>query len=285
MDRHTVIFTADKRLSDLGTLLTGRRVSCSWDEYRRKTGSGSCAEYVYVLPTPVSKLENCRHIKRQLKEELTVGKVICVFGGMFDEEWKAFFRENHIPFVDFLEVEAVVALNAQITAEAVLAEILQLSPWSVKGQKIMVTGFGACARPIAEKLSDLGADITVVARSSKARRKARESGYRTCDFSTWNQIVGTANTIVNTVPALVVTKEIIEKMSKETMILDIASKPGGTDFESAKECQISTKLALGLPGIYSTKSSALALRSAMWEYAPLQDLKRGEQSWIFQIII
>ena len=92
-------------------------------------------------------------------------------------------------------------------------------------------------------------------------------------------------TIINTVPSLVITQDILESMSKEAVILDIASKPGGTDFVYAAEKGISAKLALGLPGIYSTKSSALSYKKAILTHAPLQDVKEGEESWIFQIII
>ncbi len=285
MDRHIIIFTADKRLSDLGNLLAGRRVRCSFEEYRRKKQEEVHAEKVYVFPTPVNKLENYPDIQKQLKEELIREGAQCVFGGMFDGAWRAFFKENHISYVDFLEVDEVVTTNARITAEAVIAELLTLSPYSIQKQKVIVTGFGACARPIAENISALGADVIIVARNESARQMAKKLGFEVSSFKEWDKIVGNVTAIINTVPALVVTKAIIEKMSKEAVILDIASKPGGTDFESAKEFGVISKLALGLPGIYSTQSSAYALKNAMWEYAPLQELERGEQSWIFQIII
>lgn len=284
MDRHTIIFTADKRLRDLGSLLPGKRILCSWDEYCKKAGNGRCVEYVYVFPTPVNKLENYRHIPK-LKEELTSQKVRCVFGGIFDEEWCLFLTENRIPFVDFTQSPEVVEENSKITAEAVIAELLQLSPYSIHGQNICVTGFGACGRAIAEKLTALGGNILIVARSGSARKEARMAGYRSCDFTKWGQEVGEMMTVINTVPSLIITEDIIQNMSKEAVILDIASKPGGTDFACATEQGIPAKLALGLPGIYSTKSSALSYKKAMQEHAPLQDVKRGEQSWIFQIII
>ena len=39
---------------------------------------------------------------------------------------------------------------------------------------------------------------------------------------------------VNTVPAPVVTRVIIKELPRDAYILDIASKPGGTDFACAK---------------------------------------------------
>lgn len=285
MDRHTIIFTADKRLKELGPLLTGKKVICSWDEYCKKPVGSRSVEYVYVFPTPVNKLEGYPHMQRMLKEDLESQRVRCVFGGIFDEGWQRFLTEHQIPYVDFMKLEEVVEKNAEITAEAVIAELLQLSSYSIYGQRIYIAGFGACARPIAAKLKALGADITIVARNEVTQMKAAEEGYRIGDFKSWGEKIGKATAIINTVPSLVVTEEIIHKLSKETVILDIASKPGGTDFACAVERQITAKLALGLPGIYSTKSSARLYKKAIWENAPLPELKRGEQSWIFQIII
>ena len=92
-------------------------------------------------------------------------------------------------------------------------------------------------------------------------------------------------TVINTVPSLVLTEECIRRMPSDSLIIDIASKPGGTDFEAAKRYGVKAKLALGLPGIYTTSSSALLLKNAILQYAPLKDHVRGDKLWIFQIVI
>ena len=74
-------------------------------------------------------------------------------------------------------------------------------------------------------------------------------------------------------------------MPRGSLIIDIASKPGGTDFEAAKRYAVAAKLALGLPGIYTTSSSAKLLKDAISKYAPLREHVREDQLWIFQIII
>jgi len=45
-------------------------------------------------------------------------------------------------------------------------------------------------------------------------------------------------------------------MKKDSLIIDLASYPGGIDFEIAKELGIKTNWALGLPGKVSPKSVA-----------------------------
>lgn len=61
--------------------------------------------------------------------------------------------------------------------------------------------------------------------------------------------------IFNTIPSLVITQDIIACISKETLIIDLASRPGGTDFHFAEEHGIKALLALGLPGIVAPKTA------------------------------
>ena len=92
-------------------------------------------------------------------------------------------------------------------------------------------------------------------------------------------------TIINTVPAPVITESYIRALPADALIIDIASKPGGTDFDAAKRFGITARLSLGLPGIYTTTSSALLLKQAISKYAPLPKNVSEDKLWIFQIII
>ena len=210
---------------------------------------------------------------------------IKVFGGAFTREWKTFLVENKINYIDFMEQKEVVEGNAEITAESVVAELLQVSPISLEGQQVVITGFGRCAKCIAKKMTALGANVLILARSESARKDAFEMGYQAYDFSYGAYLAMQTNTLINTVPSLVVTKEILEKLPKDAIVLDIASKPGGVDFFVAKQLGIYAKLSLGLPGIYTTKSSAMLLKKAISEYAPVNEDRNGGRLWIFQIII
>lgn len=298
MDRHIIILTTDKRQAALGTLLPGQKVKCSWEEYKRE----EICEKIYVLPTPVAKLNRFSHVRDAIKAELVNCKgPLFVFAGAVSGEWKDFLESNGIAYVDFMQLPEVVEGNAIITAEATVAEILLASKKSICQQKILVTGYGCCGKPIAFLLRAMGAEVTVAARREKVREEIRQDGFEAVEFAGGEQgfelpdktknhlsikdIVAEIDTVVNTVPSLVITEEIIEKMSKESLIVDIASSPGGTDFVAAEKHGITAKLALGLPGIYTTSSSAELLKNAISKYAPLQKDVREDRQWIFQIII
>ena len=282
MDRHIIILTTDKRQAALGTLLPGQKVKCSWEEYKRE----EICEKIYVLPTPVAKLNRFPQVCDAIKAELVNCKgPLFVFAGAVSGEWKNFLESNGIAYVDFMQLQEVVEGNAIITAEATVAEILLASKKSICQQKILVTGYGCCGKPIAFLLRAMGAEVTVAARREKVREEIRQDGFEAVEFLSIHEMIEEVDTIVNTVPALVITEEIIEKMSKESLIVDIASSPGGTDFVAAEKNGITAKLALGLPGIYTTTSSAELLKNAISKYAPLQKDVREDRQWIFQIII
>ena len=309
MDRHIIILTTDKRQAALATLLPGRKVKCSWEEYKRE----EICEKIYVLPTPVSKLKSFSQVSDAIKAELVHCKgPLFVFAGAVNGEWKNFLESNGIAYVDFMQLQEVVEGNAIITAEATVAEILLASKKSVCQQRILVTGYGCCGKPIASLLRAMGAEVIVAARRAEVRDEIRRDGYEAVDFEVKQchkieaseqesrrdesedsaikscrirDVIGIIDTVVNTVPSLVITEDIIEKMSKESLIVDIASSPGGTDFVAAQKYGITAKLALGLPGIYTTSSSAELLKNAISKYAPLQKDVREDRQWIFQIII
>ena len=284
MVRQMIIITADERQEKLASLLYGKKRRCSWENYQVKKQS---CETVYVLPIPATKLDKDTALKEKLKEELTNAnkETSYVFGGVLDQEWIRFLEENQISYFDFMKLPEVVEGNADITAEATVAEVLRFGARSIAGQKVLVTGYGCCGLRIAKIFAKLGADVTVAARRESVRALVVADGFKTCDFMEIKNVIGEMQTVINTVPALVITDELIRRMSAESLIVDIASKPGGTDFEAASRHGITAKLSLGLPGIYTTTSSAELLKDAIYKYAPLSDDVREEQLWIFQIII
>jgi dipicolinate synthase subunit A len=60
---------------------------------------------------------------------------------------------------------------------------------------------------------------------------------------------------INTIPYHIVTAKVISKMPAHTLIIDLASKPGGTDFKYAEKRGIKALLAPGLPGIVAPKTA------------------------------
>ena len=66
--------------------------------------------------------------------------------------------------------------------------------------------------------------------------------------------------IFNTIPSMVLDGERILNINQDTLIVDIASVPGGVDLEKAKDLNIKVIWALGLPGKVAPKTAAMILK-------------------------
>jgi len=60
--------------------------------------------------------------------------------------------------------------------------------------------------------------------------------------------VRAARAVFNTVPARLLTREVLQAMRRDAVVIDIAQTPGGTDFDAARELGIKAFLELGIPG-------------------------------------
>jgi len=65
--------------------------------------------------------------------------------------------------------------------------------------------------------------------------------------------------IFNTIPALVLTGKVLERIPAGTLILDLASAPGGVDFQKAASIGIKAVLAPGIPGKVAPKTAGRIL--------------------------
>ena len=76
--------------------------------------------------------------------------------------------------------------------------------------------------------------------------------------------LGTFGIVVNTVPALTLTAARLAELPEGALVLDLASRPGGTDFEAARAFGIRALHAPGLPGKWSPETAAAAIREAVY---------------------
>ena len=214
-----------------------------------------------ILPVPLKKVGDTDLLSEEIVKH--GGTITRVYGGSFPRDWEKSLEKAGILAVDLMESPEVARKNAIATAEGAIAELMKLMPVNVEGARIVVTGFGTCGKVIAEKLYCLGAMVTVAARSEQALTLAGFFGFDVMDLSAGELTLSRADGVINTVPARIIGEKEIDEMRRDAALIDIASAPGGCDLEYCKEKGISCKLAPGLPGIYSPKTSAQILLQAM----------------------
>lgn len=227
-----------------------------------------------IAPVPFSKDKKYLFSDRQEQklsiEEFcrSIQKGQMVFGGNIPEQVKKSILEKEAAFCDLMEIDEVAKKNAVATAEGSIAEAIRLSDRNLSESQCLVLGYGRCGKVLAEKLKGIGALVTVAARREKQCSKALEQGMYAFYLEELEEKIREYDFIFNTIPAMVLDAEKLCQVNRGAVIVDIASKPGGTDFDTCGKLKIPNILALGLPGKYSPKTSAEILLEAIMPYLP-----------------
>ena len=100
-----------------------------------------------------------------------------VFAGGAGEALRSACRRGGLPLTDYLRREDFALRNADITAEAAVSKLCQ-GDGALRGQRVLIAGFGRIGRCLAPKLLALGAAVTVLARDPAQRAQAALLGCR-----------------------------------------------------------------------------------------------------------
>lgn len=241
---HFLILGDEPRQKYLAELLTARgHVVMQAEEYLPGYHDA------VLLPVPQTKKYLEENANRLQKGQI-------VYGCNFPPELESQCSERGIAFVDYMKAEGVSSRNAVATAEGAVAEALQGACVTLSESRCLVAGYGCCGEVLAERLLSLKAQVTVMERKEEKRARARGLGCQAVSFNRPAEELGTYDYIFNTVPSRVFTAEILSRVKRDVRIIDIASAPGGVDFDFCQKKGIQAKLCLGLPGKYAPKSSA-----------------------------
>jgi dipicolinate synthase subunit A len=76
---------------------------------------------------------------------------------------------------------------------------------------------------------------------------------------------------------MIVTAQIISKLPREAVIIDLASAPGGTDFRFAEKRGVKALLAPGLPGIVAPKTAGMIIANTICHLVMEEFQLRGDE--------
>jgi len=165
----------------------------------------------------------------------------------------------NLRLIELMGLDEVAILNSIPSAEGAVQMAMENSSITIHGSSSLVLGFGRTAITLARLLAAMGSRTTVVARNSAHRARAVEMGLGAADFPQLGDAAAKADFLYNTVPAMVLDKDALGRVSAEALIIDLASPPGGTDFEEAQRLGIKAILAPGLPGKVAPKTAGRIL--------------------------
>lgn len=164
---------------------------------------------------------------------------------------------------DYLDREELQVYNAVPTAEGAIELAMSEYLGTINGSKCLVTGFGRIGKVLAKMLKGLGAEVFVSARKKQDLAWIDLLGYVPVDN---NDIAGSGefDIIFNTVPALILDAQVLAKIAQDAVVIDLASAPGGVDFDSARRMGILAVHALSLPGKVAPKTSGEIIKNTIF---------------------
>lgn len=231
----------------------------------------SAAEKSDVIILPVPSVRTDGSINTPFSDDCTVldDELIeimlkkPVFVAMKDRFLKAYPQFENAELYDYAAKEEFAILNALPTAEGALEVAMKQFEGTVAGSRCLITGYGRIGKVLAEMLKNHKADVTVSARKSSDMAFAQAFGYKKLNTNKLS-CIRNFDLVFNTVPSLIFDRELLENTDKNTIIIDLASLPGGVDFEAAQKLGIDAVRALALPGKCAPKTAGEIIRTTVF---------------------
>ncbi len=165
--------------------------------------------------------------------------------------------------VKLLERDDIAIYNSIPTVEGTVMMAIQHTDITVHNANVAVLGLGRVGMSVARTFDALGANVKVGAQQSKDLARIFEMGLTPFQIAELVEQVSDVDIVINTIPAPVITANVIAELPSNALIIDLASKPGGTDFRYAEKRGIKALLAPGLPGIVAPKTAGQILANVL----------------------
>ncbi len=184
------------------------------------------------------------------KTPLLIGVAKPVIRGLADQ--------YELVLVELAELDEIAVLNSIPTAEGAIQVAMENSDITIHNSRCLVLGLGRCGTTLTQFLVGLGAEVTVSSRSVMDLARAVVLKCQPLPLAALSSRKD-FQIIFNTIPAMVLPHTYLRLLEPSTLIVDIASGPGGTDFTAARELGLVAIHALSLPGKVAPKTAAQIL--------------------------
>ncbi len=212
---------------------------------------------VYLnAPYAKDKMLLTDHLAGQMK-----GKRI--FGGMINRLKATSPLWEEAECLDYSTREEFAVQNAVPTAEGALEIAMRESLGTLNGSRCLVVGYGRIGKVLSNMLAGLGAKVTVAARRPSDLSWISLHGYQCLDI---HKMEGNTDFdfVFNTVPALIFYRKLLSKLSTDCLCIELASTPGGFDFDAAEKLGISVIKAASLPGKVAPKAAGEIIKNTIY---------------------
>ncbi|MEO0998923.1 MAG: NAD(P)-dependent oxidoreductase, partial [Pseudomonadota bacterium] len=128
----------------------------------------------------------------------------------------------------------LMLLRAPAIVEGALQHAIELTDVTIHASSVCVVGQGNIGKVLTSTLNALGARVTVAARDPAQRAYAYTLGARTITTQALAEHAAEFDMLLSTVPAPLVTPEVIDALPGHALVMDLSAPPGGCDLDYAR---------------------------------------------------
>ena len=170
-----------------------------------------------------------------------------------------------IPLTDITRNEGFAIGNAALTAQCAPQLLTEHSHRSLVGESVLILGGGRIGTLLALQLKHAGAQVIVAARCPTQRARCKALGADALDLRKLPPLLPRCHTVVNTIPAPILTRELLALLPKGALLLELASRPGGYDPQTAQAMGLTHINGSGLPGRLLPNSAGDLIADTIYE--------------------
>ena len=169
-------------------------------------------------------------------------------GGRLDDTAYQKAGYHGFRFIDYFDREELAVLNAIPTCEGAIQIVMEELPITIHNSKCLIVGYGRIGKYLCKTLHGLGANVTVAARKHSDIAWIKAFGYTPVYIDKIADGIDKYDFVINTAPSLILDETHLINLKSDCLIIDLASKPGGVNFDAARQIGIKAIWALSLPG-------------------------------------
>lgn len=213
-------------------------------------------KYADVLYLGLKGVDNKNRLMTHLETRILDGKIFkelkknCLVMTLLKNQYLSdLAKEYHFHYLDLLSQEDFLIKNSILTGEGLMSYLISHCRNPLYQSRIMVLGYGHCAKPIIEYLKAFQSNVVVGIRNFKYKAVIERMGAQCINIEDID--LSNIDILINTIPSVVVEKEQLDKANKRIMIVDIASYPYGINHHYALSLGLNSIILPSIPCKYA----------------------------------
>jgi len=153
--------------------------------------------------------------------------------GWADKNLKAHGEALGITFHEYEWDTALMLMRGPAIVEGALKVIIENTDITIHNSRVCIVGQGTIGFLVTRYMVALGAHTHVAARNEVQRAAAHAAGARAHTLDELQVLAPSIDTMISTVPAQIIGQDILQRLPKHVLLVDLAAPPGGIDRDAA----------------------------------------------------